>query len=157
MKRIATMCYMMLLAVTLQAADVSLAWDASPTETVTNYRIYRGNAPRTYSTYDHLGNVLTHTVTDLPAGTWYFTATALDAEGNESDYSNEVSTTIAPAMSCDVNGDASINVLDLQSLVNLLVSGGAIDLMFDLNSDGVVNILDVQILANVIAGTQICP
>ena len=79
----------------MRAADVSLAWDPSVSPGVTNYRIYRGNSPGSYSAYDHLGNVTAHTVTGLAPGAWYFAATALDAEGNESDYSNEVSTVIA--------------------------------------------------------------
>jgi len=98
MKPILTICCLLLQAVALQAADVSLAWDPSVSPGVTNYRIYRGNSPRSYSEYDHLGNVTTHTVTGLAPGAWYFAATALDAAGNESGFSNEVSTTIEDAL-----------------------------------------------------------
>jgi hypothetical protein len=87
-------CCAMLLAVAAWAADVKLAWDPSTSPEVTNYRIYRGLGPRVYFAHDSLGNVTTHTVTGLGPGTWYFTATALDALGNESGYSNEVFTTI---------------------------------------------------------------
>ncbi|MBN1569676.1 MAG: hypothetical protein JXA73_17665, partial [Acidobacteria bacterium] len=52
MKSILTICCLLLQAVALRAADVSLAWDPS----VTYYRIYHGNFPRSYSAYDHLGN-----------------------------------------------------------------------------------------------------
>jgi hypothetical protein len=95
MKSILTICCLLLQAVALQSADVSLAWDPSVSPGVVNYRIYRGNSSRSYSAHDHLGNVTTHTVMGLAPGIWYFTATALDSEGNESDYSNEVSTVIA--------------------------------------------------------------
>ena len=95
MKHLITICYCLLLAAMAWAADVSLAWDPSVSPGVTNYRIYRGNSSKNYSAYDHLGNVTTHTVSGLAPGAWYFAATALDAEGNESDYSNEVSTVIA--------------------------------------------------------------
>jgi large repetitive protein len=95
MKPTLTICCLLLQAFALRAADVSLAWDPSVSPGVTNYRIYRGNSSKNYSAYDHLGNGTTHTVTGLEPGAWYFAATALDAEGNESDYSNEVSTVIA--------------------------------------------------------------
>ena len=36
------------------------------------------------------------TVADLDAGTWYFTVSALDESGNESDMSNEVSIEVGP-------------------------------------------------------------
>lgn len=91
MRNMISLFVMLFIAVSLRAGEVMLQWDASPAETVTNYRIYRGNAPGTYTAHDHLANVLTHTVTGLGPGTWYFTATALDAAGNESDFSNEVS------------------------------------------------------------------
>ena len=81
------------------AADVSLAWDPSISPNVTNYRIYYGTASRTYLKYDQTGNVTGYTVKGLTAGAWYFAATALDAGGNESDYSNEVSVVIANASS----------------------------------------------------------
>ena len=78
---------------------VVLAWDASPTPTVTGYKLYyeyRENVDglgevRTVEVID-VGNVLTYTI-DVPAGRhWYFTVTAYDANGNESEPSNEVNT-----------------------------------------------------------------
>lgn len=73
------------------AADVSLAWDASPSTEVTGYKIYVGTASRIYGPPITIGNQLTYTVTGLAGGTTYFfTATAFDGAGNESDYSNEV-------------------------------------------------------------------
>ena len=41
-----------------------------------------------------LGNQTTYTLTGLPDGSWYFAVTAYDINGNESDFSNEVSQTI---------------------------------------------------------------
>ena len=73
------------------AGEVSLAWDASPSAGVIGYKIYCGNAPGSYTRTDTLGIVTTYTVTNLAAGTWYFAATAFDASGTESDFSNEVS------------------------------------------------------------------
>lgn len=150
------------LAIPLYADDVQLAWDASTTAEVNGYRIYVGNAPRIYDRTFEAGNVLTYTVLSVPSGTYYFAVTALvpeDApyERKESDYSNEVALWIAPHVSCDVNGDASINVLDLQLMANMVAGIIPINLLFDLNQDGLLNVLDLQILANVVAGIRTCP
>jgi hypothetical protein len=74
------------------AKNVPLAWDPPDInpEIVTGYKIYYGLSPRTYTVNVNAGLVRTYTVMNLPAGTYYFTATAYDANGNESDYSNEV-------------------------------------------------------------------
>jgi hypothetical protein len=37
------------------------------------------------------GNVTQYTLTNLPSGIWYFSVTAYDTEGYESDFSMEVS------------------------------------------------------------------
>ena len=59
-------------------------------------------------------------------------------------------------LSCDLNSDSNVNVLDLQLLVNTIlgITGGALG---DLNSDGQINILDLQLLVNVILGITACP
>ena len=57
---------------------------------------------------------------------------------------------------CDLNTDATTNALDLQLLVNAILSP-APPAANDLNRDGAVNVLDLQILANVILGTATCP
>ncbi len=76
------------------AADVTLAWDASPQPEVTGYNLYYGTAPGQYSNYVVCGNVTICTVTSLAAGTYYFAVTAYDASGGQSGFSNEVSTII---------------------------------------------------------------
>lgn len=73
-------------------SSVTLAWDASPSVEVTGYRIYQGGSTRTYTNSFNAGNNLQLTVTNLVQGqTYYFTATAYDAAGVESIFSNEVS------------------------------------------------------------------
>lgn len=76
------------------AGDVTLGWDHSPSEGVTGYNIYYGQSSGDYDAHDTTGYVTLHTVTDLQPGAWYFTATAIDIEGNESGYSNEVHTIV---------------------------------------------------------------
>ena len=69
---------------------VILIWDASPSETVTGYKIYYTDHVDTYIV--DVGDVLT-TEIDVRFGIdWYFYATAYDAAGNESVPSNTVDT-----------------------------------------------------------------
>jgi hypothetical protein len=97
-------------------------------------------------------------VTGLSAGTWYFAVTAYDIDGNESDFSNEVSTTInTSGPTCNINGDASVNALDLQALANVILGLSPTSSIYDLNNDGKVDVLDLQILNNVILGVRSCP
>ena len=49
----------------------------------------------------------------------------------------------------DMNGDATLNILDIVALVNLILSGGT-NSLGDMNEDGESNILDVVILAGII-------
>jgi hypothetical protein len=138
------------------AADISLAWDASVTPTVVGYKVYLGNASHTYGTPITIGNQTTCIVTGLANGTYYFAVTAFDADGNESDFSNEVSQVIgSTTQHCNLNGDADVNVLDLQLLANVIL--GITTGSYDLNSDGHVDVLDLQILNNVILGIRSCP
>jgi len=156
--RIAAACAVLLaLAVPAGAADVSLAWDASVSPDVVGYKIYVGQSSRTYGTPIVLGNITSYTVTGLGPGTWYFAATAYDGNGNESDFSNEVSQVIAVVTSCDVNGDGKISILDVQTMAAMLAKGQPLDLKFDLNHDGKVNVLDLQALADVIVKGGACP
>ncbi len=77
------------------ASNVTFAWDAS--EGATGYKVYQSQTSGIYN--KETGKVcdtatLTCTVNNLADGTYYWVATAYDAEGNESDYSNEVTATL---------------------------------------------------------------
>jgi hypothetical protein len=73
------------------AADVTLAWNPNAEEDLAGYRIYYGTASGDYDYALELGNQTEYTVTDLVEGLlYYFSATAYDLSGNESDYSNEI-------------------------------------------------------------------
>lgn len=70
---------------------VSLAWDKSTEITVNQYRVYYGVASRDYTNYVSVGNTNFCTISNLLRGvTYYFAATALNTDGLESDFSNEV-------------------------------------------------------------------
>ena len=99
------------------AADVMLAWDASPDPQVVGYRIYYGVASGNYTNSAPVGLVTNATLTGLVVGTkYYFAATAFDSTGIESDFSNETSHTPAgPA-----NQPPTLNTLG-----NLTINEGA--------------------------------
>jgi fibronectin type 3 domain-containing protein len=77
-------------------ANAILTWTAPDSTAVTGYRVYYGLASGSYLQAKGAGisveRVETHVVTGLSTGThYYFAVTAVDASGNESDYSNEAS------------------------------------------------------------------
>ena len=78
------------------AQNVALAWDASPDSAVTGYNLYYGTNSGVYSTNKlNVGNVLTATVNITPRGVlYYFVASAYDANGMESPFSNEISNSV---------------------------------------------------------------
>lgn len=79
-----------------QSAQVTLAWDPSSDTAVTGYKLYWGAQGQEYALLADVGNSTSETVADLQPGiTYYFAATAYDASGGESTYSNEVSYTAA--------------------------------------------------------------
>jgi len=142
----------------VMAADVTLAWDPNTETDLAGYKIYYGTASRVYGAPIVIGNQTTYTVTGLPPGVFYFAVTAYNTAGLESGYSNEVSTTIPGSGNrCDINGDTSVNVLDLQAMISMVlgITSGGTDQ--DLNNDGRIDVLDLQILANVVLGVRSCP
>ena len=78
MKRLVTIL-IALWAATVQAQSVTLAWDASPSPSVTGYLIYYGTNSRSYSFLTNAGLALTQTVVLPHLGRWFFAATAYDA------------------------------------------------------------------------------
>ena len=74
-----------------KAAQVTLAWDPNTESDLAGYKIHYGTANNNYSVHIDVHNVTTYTVTGLTDGqTYYLAATAYDASGNESGYSNSV-------------------------------------------------------------------
>lgn len=87
-----------LLLLSSSASAITLNWvapsenvDGTPLTDLDAYRIYYGTSSRNYSNITHFNDpTLTTFELCLPNGDYYFAMTALDAEGNESGYSNEV-------------------------------------------------------------------
>ena len=65
--------------------------DGSPISGISEYRIYYGETSGQYpNTEEVAGSATSHTI-DLPVGEYFLVMTAIDIEGDESGYSNEVS------------------------------------------------------------------
>ncbi len=77
------------------AGSLSLAWDPNTEDDLAGYKVYIGTASQTFSQIIDVGHVTAFMVTDVLEGETYFsTVTAYDIFVNESNFSNEVSTTI---------------------------------------------------------------
>ena len=88
--------YWDVLAVCRGNYHVGLEPRSSTNDAITNYNVYYGVASATYTNSAAAGTNLTVSISNLVEGvTYYFAATAVDTNGLESDYSNEVSTNTA--------------------------------------------------------------
>jgi fermentation-respiration switch protein FrsA (DUF1100 family) len=85
------------------AADVTLEWDPNSEQDLAGYKIYYGYTPRPQGAtradnpYPHVvdvGAVTAYTIAGLADGAWCFAATAYNASGAESEFSNEICTAI---------------------------------------------------------------
>jgi len=80
----------------LVSGGVNIGWNASPDPSVIGYKIYYGTESRNLVAWVDAGNQLSGSVEGLTAGsTYFFAVTAYAGSGLESDFSSEVSTTIA--------------------------------------------------------------
>jgi hypothetical protein len=78
------------------AGEVTLAWDRNTEPDLAGYKVYVGVESRTYDRVIDAGNETTCVVSGLEEGkTYYFAATAYNSNNLESDFSNEVVTTLS--------------------------------------------------------------
>jgi hypothetical protein len=76
------------------ASSVTLAWNTSSSTNVTGYNLHYGTASQSYNKTIDVGNATNTTISGLIDGTTYFfAATAYNAAGTESDFSNEATYT----------------------------------------------------------------
>lgn len=141
------------------AGNVSLQWDANTESDLAGYKVYYGTASGQYGTPITIGLTTTYTISNLPAGTYYFAVTAYNSSGLESGFSNEVSAAVSGTSTslCDINTDTRTDVLDLQVLSNVILGIRSCPGSCDVNRDGYADVLDLQVLVNVILGLRVCP
>ena len=103
MKQILILASLLVFTVPVLAQDINFAWDLSPDDTLLGanggYRLYSSKQSGSYSGAPALivrPGTTTGSIARPGLGRYYFVATAFDSEGNESDYSNEVTTIIKP-------------------------------------------------------------
>lgn len=84
------------------AGQATLSWSAPPANTdgteltdLAGYKVNYGTASGVYTQKIDVGNVNSHTLSNLSDGTYYFAVSAYNALGKESAYSNEATKTIA--------------------------------------------------------------
>jgi len=69
------------------------------------------------------------------------------------DFTFSTSTT---STGCDLNLDGTISAIDVQTVINAIVSG-SYSSKYDMNKDGKVDAIDLQLLSNVVLGVRSCP
>jgi hypothetical protein len=103
----AFICVLILFPAFTHGAEVTLAWDANSEPDVVGYKLYYGTASGNYSQSIDAGNTTQITITGIQAGvTYYFAATAYNAQAGESGFSKEVSYTVS---ALDTDGDGVID------------------------------------------------
>jgi large repetitive protein len=95
------------------------------------------------------------TTSSLSAGGHTITAAYGGDENFNASSSSLTQTVNSVRAACDINGDGSINIADLQRIVN--ESLGTIQAADDMNQDGRVTVTDVQIVINAVLGLACTP
>ncbi len=80
------------------AAQATLTWDPNRESDLAGYKVHYGTASGNYTVHLDVHNVTTYAVTGLTEGQkYYFAASAYTISGNQSGFSNEVSTIVGQA------------------------------------------------------------
>lgn len=127
------------------AGQATLAWDTNTEPDLAGYKLHYGTASKTYQTSIDVGNMTSHTVTNLVDGqAYYFAATAYNSAGKESSYSKEISFTTGGLPEVNlvgntasiVDGDTSPSTADLTDFGKAKISGGKVVRTFAIQNTG---------------------
>lgn len=106
------------------AGKAVLKWNANTESDLAGYKIYYGQSPRTGNNptggYTNgpvdAGKTTSYTIGNLENGKkYYFSVSAYDTSGNESNFSSEANKTIVGG---DVNNDHKVDIFDYNIFVN---------------------------------------
>jgi len=108
------------------AAQVTLAWDPSPTQDVIGYKIYYGASSHNYTVNVDVGKVTMYTISTLESGkTYYLAATAYDIDRIESDFTNELAYTVPSECTYSISPTSqSFNASGGSGTVNVTTPSG---------------------------------
>ena len=94
----------------VDGASVTLVWDPSTDSSVSGYKVHYGLNSRMYPFVVDVGHATRQTIGNLQEGaSYYFAVTAYDVDGQESDFSGEISYTV-PLRGISALADGSIRV-----------------------------------------------
>ncbi len=82
--------FLFLFPVLVSGASVKIQWKPNTEPDLAGYIVYWGNDHRNYGAGASAGTSTTYEIKNLSTGTWYIAVSAIDTNGNESDYSYEV-------------------------------------------------------------------
>jgi len=146
---------------------VDLEWPPANTPDALGYNLYR-YYNLTDSTYSNTTMINSELIMDtlytdfnvIPDTTYHYLYTILGTDMIESDYSKKVTATPFDAANGDANGDLSVNVLDITTIVAYMLNQNPSPFLFDaadVNYDGQINVLDIIGLVQLISGDKSAP
>lgn len=138
---------LLLLPVTVHGADVICTWQPNMETDLRGYKVYYGIESRNYEHIVFVDRLFQHCeVSGLTAGRrYYFTVTAIDWAGNESEFSDEVNIVLRADLKykVDLNGDGRESAADLvQFLLNYQRQDSTQYIYMDYNQSGHVSLAD---------------
>jgi subtilisin family serine protease len=143
---------------------VNLEWPPAPTEDALGYNLYRCYNT-TDSTVSDTVKVNRSLITDttftdfnvIPDTTYHYAYTTLGTDMKESDNSKSITVTPLSAADGDANGDQSVDVLDITSIVSYLLEEDPEPFLFDaadVNYNDQINVLDIIGVADLVSGSK---
>jgi len=143
---------------------VDLEWPIAETDDVLGYNMYRYEniTDSTFSDTTLINEILItdSTYTDfnvIPDTTYHYLYKIVGTDMVESDFSKVVTAVPFSAANGDANGDLSVNVLDITSIVAYMLNQDPQPFLFDaadVNYDGSINVLDIIGVVNIILGSK---
>ncbi len=141
---------------------VELEWPPTPSADALGYNLYR-SYNLTDSTYSDTLMINTELILDtvytdynvIPDTTYQYFYKTLGTDMVETDYSKKVTATPFDAANGDANGDLSVNVLDITTIVSYMLNQNPSPFLFDaadVNYDNEINVLDIIGLVQLING-----